>query len=408
MARLEELKVELAATIHYGEQIGEKLENPDLPEAERMDLSSELEAVEVKAKNLQRDIQAEQKTVERELRIRSIGRDMDVKAPEEEPVVAYKSAVDALFDNEVFKEAAANGTFRDTRWDTGTIEFKTPVDPQTANPDDDVQNLRPGIVQPFVYPQRIGGLFTNLPMDGSSVSWIDVPTADGAAGYVDYGAQKPTSAAVETEVHVTKASKIATTYTVPDDALDDLTGLRATIERVLLTGPGGLGVKAEAEYIAGSGTGTPLQLAGIDSLSPTDDSGTGANAVADILYAAMDIENETGFNTTAVVVNPLDYFFLISLEGSDGRPLFAPFGGIYQSPNLGFAVVRSQAVPRSTAYVGAWDAALLYTRQAVNIRATREGIGLADKNLTMFIAETRQALIHPYGKAPFRTVSIAS
>jgi hypothetical protein len=45
-------------------------------------------------------------------------------------------------------------------------------------------------------------------------------------------------------------------------------------------------------------------------------------------------------------------------------------------------------------------------RQPVSIRATNQGIGLADKNLTMFVAEARGRLVHPYGKAQFRTVSM--
>jgi HK97 family phage major capsid protein len=407
MARLEELKNELAATIFYGEGLAEKLQDPGLSEAERADISSDFEAVEVKAQGLGRDIEKETKDVERNLRINAIGRDMNVQRPDEPEPVEYKSPVDALFDNPEFKAAAADKTFRDTkRFDTGLIEFKAPVNPTVTNPDDLVQNLRPGIVQPFVYPQRIGALFNNATMDGSSISWLDVSSADGKAGYAGYGTQKPGPAAVNVDVHTTKAAKIATTYTVPDDALDDLTALRSTIESVMLNGPAGLGVIAEQEYLGGSGTGTPLELAGVDQLSPTNVTGNGSNFVSDIFFAALDIEAQTGAPATAAVVNPIDYFQIITLEGDDGRPLFAPFGGVYQDPNLGFPIVRSKAVANGTIYVGAWNLAILYTRQAVNIRATSEGIGLADKNLTMFVAETRQALIHPYGKAPFRLVSM--
>lgn len=413
-ARTEELKNDLTATVIYGEQIGEKLQNPDLTQSERADLASELEAVETKAKGIKLEYERAQKDDERELRIKNIGREhqLQTAADASEPAaVNYKSAVDALFDNDVFKHALQDKAFREsTEWKTGNIEYelKAPMDPVDSNPDDMVQHLRPGIVTPFVYPQRIAGLFTNLAMDGSSVSWLDMPGADGGADYVAYGGQKP-SADVSLDVHVTKASKIATTYTVPDDALDDLTGLRATLEQVLMVGPNGIGVKAEAGYIGGSGTGTPLELAGIDSLSPTDLSGSGSNFVADIMGAALDIESETGAPATAAVLHPNDYFLLITLEGDDGRPLFAPFGNVYQAPSpLGFPVIRSKAVTPGTVYVGAWNLAYLYTRMAVNIRATREGIGLADKNLTMFVAETRQALVHPYGKSPFRTVSIGS
>lgn len=412
MARAEELKNELAATIFYAEQIGEKMKNPDVSDAERADMSSELEAVELKAQNVERELVKQQKNDERELRIRNIGREHEVKQPEEEPQVQYASAFDQLLDSAEFKAVRSmDPDMRSTRLWTSQVEYKAPIDPTAANPDDDVQHLRPGIIGPFVYPQRVGGLFTNLPMDGSSVSWLDIPTADGNADYTAYGAQKAGPADLTVDVHVTKASKITTTYTVPDEALDDLTSLRATIEQVLSVGPGGVAVKAEAEYIAGSGTGTPLELAGIDSLSPTDMSGTGSNIVADIVAAALDIENETGFPATAVVMNPADYFTFITIENSgDGRPLFVPYGNVYAEPQGSVLppVVRSKAVTAGTAYVGAFDKSFLYTRQAVTVRATNEGIGLADKNLTMFVAELRQALIHPYGDSVYRTVSITS
>lgn len=411
-ARTEELKTELTSTVIYGEGVGEKLQNPELSQSERADLTSELEAVETKAKGVKLEYERAQKDDERELRIKNIGREHELQTagPLEDAPTQYKSAVDALFDNEVFKHALQDKAFRDsTEWKTGNIEYelKAPIDPKDSNPDDLVQHLRPGIVTPFVYPQRVGPLFTQAQMDGSSVSWIDMPGANGGADYVTYGGQKP-AADVSVDVHTTKAAKIATTYIVPDDALDDLSGLRSTLEQVLMVGPNGIGVKAEGEYIGGSGTGTPLELAGVASLNPSDLSGTGTNQVADLLAAALDIENETGAPATAAVMNPLDYFALITVEGDDGRPLFAPFGGVYQSPDLGFPIIRSKAVTPGTVYVGAYNLAILYTRMAVNIRATREGIGLADNNLTMFVAETRQALIHPYGKSPFRTVSIGS
>lgn len=412
MSRAEELKNELAATVFYGEEIGHKMENPDISDKERADLSAELEAVEKKAQDVQREYQKQLKDDERELRIKNIGREYEVQKPEDEPQAEYKNAFQKLFDTAEFKAVRETPSdLRSNKGWTAQVEFKAPVDPTTDNPSDLVPQVRPGLVQPFVYPQRVGSLFTQATMNGSTISWLDVPTADGQAEYTAYGAQKGGPADLTIDVHSTKASKITTTYTVPDEALDDLDALESTIRQILAVGPGGVQVLAESEYINGSGTGTPLQLAGIDSLSPDDVSGSGSNFVADVIFAALDIENDTGFAATAVVMNPADYFYFITIENSgDGRPLFAPYGNVYAEPQ-GAAlppIVRSKAVTPGTAYVGAWDRSLLYTRQGVTVRATNEGIGLADKNLTMFVAELRQALIHPYGASVYRTVSISS
>lgn len=408
---LERLRGELAATVKYAEEIGEKLEDRTLGASMRADYESELEALEEKANGLKSEIKAQERKEARELRIRNIGRESGAIAPDDEPRAAhYRSPVDVLFDNETFRAVLADKSRRNSEWATGALEFVSAVDPADANPDTTlVQHMVPGMVTPYIYPQRVGQLFSQGAMDGDHVSQLFIPDdADGTAGYATYGAQKPGPGTLEVDVTDVKAAKIAASMVVPDDALDDISALRSNIENLLLVGPNGVGVKAEAEYIAGAGTTGPQKLKGVATLSPDDVSGSGENVVEDIIFAALDIENETGQPATAVVCNPTDYFYLITLKADDGRPLFSPFGGAYGPPSGLPPVVRSKAASAGTVYVGAWNLSTLYTRQAIIIKATNQGLGLTDYNQTLFVAETRQALAHWNGKKAYRIVSIGS
>src|SRR5262249_22195285 len=126
MGRLEELKSELAATVQYGRQIGDKLQNPDLGEADRMELRDELEATEAKADGLAIDVKAEKKTVERQLRINAIGRDMDVLEQRDEIVEppSYSDPVEALLKSEDFARFAEQVKHGVRNPEIAAVEFK--------------------------------------------------------------------------------------------------------------------------------------------------------------------------------------------------------------------------------------------------------------------------------------------
>lgn len=408
MARLEELKNDLAATIFYGEQLGEKLQAPELSQAERADLEADLEAVEVKSKDLQRDLRGEQKTVERHLAIKAIGRDMEVQSPEEEPRVQYKDAIDAFFKSEGFarfREDVRNGS-RDAKVDP--VEFKAAD--VTGDPAGDlVTTVVPGIANlNYTFPLDVGSLFTQATMTGSNVTFLKQPTtSDGDAGYAAIGAQKGGTFVMSLDVAVEYARTVAAVATIPSQNLDDIAALEGEVRSILLIGPNGIGEKLEDAYINGSGGSTELQ--GILNLSPGDATLSGDYVSKSVFNAAAEIKNATGFTADSVVVNPDDWFTLSTEVGTvDNRPLFGAWGTGWGQNGVGPRLVVSRKIDPGTILVGAFKAATRYVRSGVTISADASGLGLRDKNLVLFVAECRELVLHRYGADPFRTVATAS
>lgn len=410
MARLEELKAELAATIFYGEGIGEKLENPDISEAERADLNAELEAVETKSEQLGRDIRSEKKTVERNLRIRSIGRDMEVQHPEDEPVMTYyKDPIEAFFKSDgfaQFREDVRNGK-RDAKVDP--VEFKAPADITSDQAGDLTTQFVPGITNlNYTFPLNVGGLFTQGTMTGSNITYVKMPTsATGDAAYQTIGAQKGGTFAATLDVASETAKVIAAVAKIPSVNLDDVNGLEGEVRSILLVGPDGVGEKLEDAYI--NGTGGSSEIQGILDLSPDDSTISGDYVSKSVFKAAADINNATGFTADAVVVNPDDWFTLSTEVGTvDNRPLFGSWGTNWGQNGVGPRVVVSRQIASGTILVGAFKAATRYVRQGVSISADASGLGLRDKNLVLFVAEVRELVLHRYAAAPFRTVTVSS
>ncbi len=413
MARLEELKSELAATIQYGKQIGEKLQHPDLPEAERMDLSSELEAVEKKAEGISLDLRKEQKDAEREMRIKAIGRDMDVESVPDEQVMAphYKDAVDAFFKSEQF--ASFRQDVRDGKRDAKVdpIEYKAAESIETAQVGDkDTSAFVPGITNlNYTFPLSVGSLFTQATMQGSNISYLKIPS--GATGDAQYqttlGSQKGGNFAATLDVANETAKTVAAVATIPSQNLDDVNGLEGEVRSLLLVGPNGLGEILEDAYINGGGGSSEIQ--GILDLSPADSTLSSDYVSKSVFKAMADINAQTGFTADAVVVHPDDWFVLSTEVGTeDNRPLFGQWGTTWGQNGVGPRIVVSRQIASGTILVGAFKAATRYVRQGVTISADASGLGLRDKNLVLFVAETREMVLHRYSDDPFRTVTVAS
>ena len=77
-------------------------------------------------------------------------------------------------------------------------------------------------------------------------------------------------------------------------------------------------------------------------------------------------------------------------------------------PRINAHGIGTQVIAQGTAIVGQFSASTRYTRKSVVITADAAGLGLRDKNLVLFVAEVREALVHRYGADPYRLVSIST
>lgn len=411
MARLEELKVELTATVTYAENIGARLEDPDLGKADRADLEAELEAAELKATSLQREIRSEEKTVERELRIKAIGRDIVVPQAMDEPQVAnFRDPVEALLKSEQFedfREAIRNGS-RDAK---AEITWKAAADVTSDQAGDLVTQYVPGITNlNYTFPTPVGDLFSQAQMDGSNVSFVKMPTAaTGDAQYqTSLGGQKGGTFAATLDVAQEFAKVIAAVATIPAQNLDDINALEGEVRNLLLVGPNGLAEMREDAYINGAGGSSEIQ--GILDLGPADSTLAGDYVSKSVVKAVADIKAQTGFTADAVVVSPEDWFAIVTEVGTeDNRPLNTPWGGGWGIANSALPpLVVSRKLTPGQLIVGAFSAGTRYVRQGVTITADQAGLGLRDKNLVLFVAEVRELVLHRYGADPFRVVTVSS
>jgi hypothetical protein len=413
MSRLDELKSELAATVQYGKQIGSKIQDPDLTDADRMDLRNEQEATLAKAEGLSNELEKAQKDADRELRIKSIGRDMDVDLKTDEVVeVEYADPVDEFLKSEQWKEFASDvKAGRHPGEMSVEIELKAAKNVESDYVGDLTTQMVPGIANfNYQFPYRVGDLFGQGQMAGSNVSFLKIPAgATGAAAYqAALGDQKGGDFGMTLDVSNQFAKTIAARALIPEQNLDDVDTLESEIRNILLVGPNGLAELREDDYINGNGT---TELQGILSLSPTNETLAGEYLSKSILWAAAQMEDETGFVADAVLANPLDAFALRTEVGTvDNRPLNNPYGSGWNG-NVDDAlprIVKTRKLAQGAAIVGQFSASTRYTRKAVTITADAAGLGLRDKNLVLFVAEVREALVHRYGKDPYRLVTIAS
>lgn len=414
MSRYEEIKKELAATVQYGKIVAEKLQNPDLSKVERADLEAEQEATLTKAEGLQRDGEAQLKADERELRIKSIGRDMnlEVSAADEEMVEAPADPIKAFLASDgfaEFREKLAKGGHPEM--EPQEFALKAAKDVESEYVGDLVTERIPGIANlNYQFPYRVGELFGQGTMGGSNVSFLKIPTgADGAAAYqTTLGATKGGDFAMTVDVDNQFAKTIAARALIPEQNLDDIDALESEIRNILLVGPNGLAELREDDYINGNGT---TELEGILSLNPDDATLSGDYLSKSVLYAAAVLEDETGFAADTVLANPLDAFYLRTEVGTvDNRPLNSPYGAGWGSGRDGELprIVKTRKLAQGTAIVGQFSASTRYTRKSVTITADAAGLGLRDKNLVLFVAEVREALVHRYGADPYRTVDITT
>lgn len=415
MARIDELRKELAATVQYGKQIGNKLQNPDLTDADRADLRSDQDATLRKAETLSAEVEKEQKDVDRELAIKAIGRDMDVDLKTDDVVADISGDPVEVFLKsdqwQEFADAVKAGRHPGQMSVEVPLDLKAAKNVETDYVGDLTTQMIPGMANfNYQFPYRVGDLFGQGQMSGSNVSFLKIPAgATGAAAYqANLGDTKGGDFGMTVDIDNQFAKTIAARALIPEQNLDDVDALESEVRNLLLVGPNGLAELREDDYINGNGT---TELEGILSLSPDDATLSGDYLSKSVLWAAASLANDTGFVADTVLANPIDAFYLRTEVGTvDNRPLNTPWGSGWNS-NYDTAlprIVETRKLAQGTAIVGQFSASTRYTRKAVTITADAAGLGLRDKNLVLFVAEVREALVHRYGPDPYRLVTIST
>lgn len=406
--KLAEKRTELDQVKNYADDLVAKIRSGTATEAERAELAPLTE----KAEGLAGEIGGLENDLALAAKISRIGTEaLGAATGPLDGGPVYRDAVDAFIRSESFLAIAEHPETRPDKWSTDWISFKAaPVDPASANPALLTPTVLPGIVAPFTFPLHVGELFSQGQMDKGSIAFLTMPSANGEADMTAIAAAKAGPATATLDIDTVTARKVTGTMILPEESLEDIPAVESQIRNLLLVGPGGLAEKLEDQYI--NGTGNTNDMAGVLSLNPDDATLGGERVSKSIFNAAMEIENETGFTADAFVMNPADYFGYYTEEDGNERPLWGPWGAQYGGDQSGgpqgLRPVTSRKIAAGTVLVGAFKSSTRFVRKAVSIRASAEGLGLADFNLVLFVAEARELLQHPYGKKPYRVVTVAS
>jgi len=239
---------------------------------------------------------------------------------------------------------------------------------------------------------RVSSLFTTLPAEGSQVPYLRDPGQTSAAAPVAEGDPKP-----ETTVSPTLVSEPLSTIAhwspVSVQSLEDVEGLRAWIDSILLTG---LADVEETQLLTGNGTPPNLRgLLNVTGLTAAH-AMTGEETAADaILAQMMAVQTASRLPVDAVILAPDAFTALVTTKADtsgvylSGQPLAtAPLSTLW-----GMRYVISAALDPGTALVGSFRrAAAIYRRGAIRIDASNSHADYFVKNLVAIRAEMRELL----------------
>lgn len=172
-------------------------------------------------------------------------------------------------------------------------------------------------------------------------------------------------------------------------ALADASQIRTLIDSFLRYG---LEEELEDQMLTGNGVGENFQgLTGTSGVQ-VQAAPSGGQDIFDVTRIARRKVRIGGRAIpTAYVMNPVDWErFELMRDGMDQFYAGGPF--TMRTPSLwGLPVVESEAIPAGTAWVGAWNYAVLYDREQAGIQVTDAHADFFIRNLVAILAEMRAA-----------------
>lgn len=202
----------------------------------------------------------------------------------------------------------------------------------------------------------------------------------------------------------TTVKTIAHWIPITKRALSDAAQIRTAIDGFLRYG---LEEELEDQLIAGSGTGENfLGLNNTPGIQTQAAPGAGQDVLDVTKLARTKVQIGGRAQPTAYVMNPLDWQGVELMRDDTGNFYGAgPFA--LSAPRLwGLPVVQSEAVAQGTAWVGAWNWAVLYDREQASVQATDSHADFFVRNLVAILAEMRAAFV-VYRPSAFVKIALA-
>ena len=264
-----------------------------------------------------------------------------------------------------------------------------------------LRNIDPEIREGYREPLVMAGLFNQEPVtNGNSVTYFtENPDFEGDFLMVAENGKKPQISFGDPVEHNETLHKVAGYYKVSDEVLDDAPRLAAAIDRRALARRDEV---EDSQLINGDGTGNNikgvLNVSGLQTARYEHGGSIGPDVILDALAA---VENATGFQADAIVMNPTDYNEMRKLKDGNGQYLAGgPFVGEYGNGTIvpkpaiwGTKVVTTSKMPQGTALVGAFkQGGTVFRKGGVQVSVYNQNEDDAIHNRVTIVVESRLTL----------------
>ena len=273
------------------------------------------------------------------------------------------------------------------RFDLTASAFKAATDTQTspAGAVDFATTFDKTVVEAARVPLVIRDLFGAETISGSALTYLVEGAMQGAPAVTAEGAEKPQIHFADPTPKTVSLKKIACHIKESDEYISDYPFLASAINGRLLYELGLVEQNTLVTDLLGtSGIQTGTYAA----------NATAAGIADEILQAAMDVQNNSGFAADAIVLNPADWYTLRVAKDGEDRYYGGGFFGAQNIPNLwGIPVCVTPAVAAGTIVVGAFKTCgSVVGKGGVSIEATNSNEDDFVKNLMTIRAEERLVL----------------
>lgn len=252
-----------------------------------------------------------------------------------------------------------------------------------------------------VQPQRADGIFNDprremtllsvlrtLPVQTGTFEYVKLGNyVNNAAFQIEEGEEKQETT-VPTDVVETKVATIAHWCSASAQVLSDEPALEQQIGNLLGYG---LLARLESEIIAGPGG--QGRIKGLLELA-SEYTGPGVGEAADIIGEALTEMSANGWRPGVIVMNPTDWFSIISERAASGDGQYVLGSPRDPAPPSlwGVPVVTTPSIGADTALVIDPEQVALLDRQAPTLMMSREDKANFTSNLVTILAELRAGL----------------
>ena len=234
-------------------------------------------------------------------------------------------------------------------------------------------------------PLVVRDLFGAETISGSTLVYLVEGAIQGAPAVTAEGAEKPQIHFADPTPKTVSLAKIACHIKESDEYIDDYPFLASAINGRLLYELGLVEQnKLVTDLLATSGIQTGSITAAATYLDVADE----------ILQAAMDVQQQSGFAADAIALNPADWFKLRTLKLTTNEYFGGGPFGAQNVPNLwGIPVCVTTAVAANKFVVGAFKTCgSVVSKGGISVEATNSNEDDFVKNLMTIRAEERLAL----------------